>query len=191
MINTYNCSISTPLERDFTTDLSNMMLVVVADLGRPSAYTFQLIKYATGYNAHQTMCAGVLSQHCKTHNLVVIFHWGVMEILDSVPSASSPQKPDTMSSENNQAVSSSISASGVSSESVPLHQVVPVPVPSETVPPSAIPRLLSVATTSIVVDDASWRSLNLLQSQLSGQYGILTTSPGAVIVLSSCYIGRR
>lgn len=90
------------------------------------------------------MSAGVLSQHCKTHNLVMIFHWEIMEILDSVPSASSPQNPDTMSSENDQTVLLSISASGVSSESVPLHQVVPVPVPSETVPPRAIPKLLSV-----------------------------------------------
>lgn len=95
MINAADCTILTPLDCDFPVEAFNTVPAPAAQFGRPSTYTSQLVKYATGYKAHQMMSAGVLSQHCKDRDLVMKFHSEILEILNSLPPASSPQNPDT------------------------------------------------------------------------------------------------
>lgn len=95
MINAADCTILTPPDCDFPVDPSNTVPAPATQFDKPSTYTSQLVKYATGYKAHQMMSAGILSQHCEDHDLVMKFHSEILGILDSLPPASSPQKPDT------------------------------------------------------------------------------------------------
>ena len=95
MINAADCTVSPPSNCDFPADPSNTVPALTTNFGKPSNYTSQLVKYASGSKIHQMLSAGVLSHHCKDYDLVMKFHREILEILDSLPSTHSPRDPDT------------------------------------------------------------------------------------------------
>ncbi|PYH94493.1 hypothetical protein BO71DRAFT_279442, partial [Aspergillus ellipticus CBS 707.79] len=93
-INTSDCTIITPLDRDIPADPATTVPVALFPHEPPSSFTPHLFQYAVGQQIHESMSLGVHKPHLEDYSLVNTLQTRIRTLLSNLPPVHRPINPD-------------------------------------------------------------------------------------------------
>ncbi|PYH82074.1 hypothetical protein BO82DRAFT_334429 [Aspergillus uvarum CBS 121591] len=94
-INTNDCTITPPLDRDIPANPSITIPTALYLHEPPSSFTPHLFQYAICQQAHEVMSLGARRRHTKDYSWVRSIHDRILSLLDNLPPVHRPVHPDT------------------------------------------------------------------------------------------------
>ncbi|KAJ6022531.1 uncharacterized protein N7446_012881 [Penicillium canescens] len=93
-INSSDCTIMPPLDRDIPTDPSTTVPMALFPHEPPSSFTPHLFQYAVCQQIHEAMSLGVHKRHPENYTLVETLHHRILSLLSGLPPVHRPVNPD-------------------------------------------------------------------------------------------------
>ncbi|KAJ5939400.1 hypothetical protein N7466_002534 [Penicillium verhagenii] len=94
-INTSDCTITTPLDRDIPVDPAKTVPTALFPHEPPSSFTPHLFQYAICQQIHEAMSLGIHKRYLEDYSLVKTLHDRVLYLLSNLPPVHRLVNPDT------------------------------------------------------------------------------------------------
>ncbi|CAG8947917.1 unnamed protein product [Penicillium salamii] len=93
-INSSDCTIVPPLDRDIPADPSTTVPMALFPHEPPSSFTPHLFQYTVCQQIHEAMSLGAHKQHPENYTLVETLHHRILSLLSALPPVHRPVNPD-------------------------------------------------------------------------------------------------
>ncbi|KAJ9483327.1 hypothetical protein VN97_g10084 [Penicillium thymicola] len=93
-INSSDCTIVPPLDRDIPADPSTTVPMALFPHEPPSSFTPHLFQYTVCQQIHEAMSLGAHNQHPENYTLVETLHHRILSLLSALPPVHRPVNPD-------------------------------------------------------------------------------------------------